>query len=156
MSMIVSMLDHLAWSDSLTLAAIEKLPGGLPERAHAARLYAHVAAAEHVWLARLEGREPAHAVWPDLPLAEAAALAAESMAGLRRAAAEGSEQLDREVAYRTTAGQPFRNTLAEILTHVALHGSYHRGQIAALTRAGGGTPAVTDYIVYTRGGPVAG
>jgi uncharacterized damage-inducible protein DinB len=38
---------------------------------------------------------------------------------------------------------------------VALHGSYHRGQIALLVRAGGSTPAPTDYIAFIRGAPAA-
>jgi len=150
MSVLLSLIDHAAWADSLARAAIEGLPDGCDERARAVRLYAHLAAAEHVWLSRLEGRTPAHPVWPDLPPAEAAALAADSIAGLRRVAASAQDELDREVEYRNSTGQPFRSTVAEILAHVALHGSYHRGQIAALVRSGGGAPAATDYIVYTR------
>jgi uncharacterized damage-inducible protein DinB len=38
----------------------------------------------------------------------------------------------------------------DILTHVGLHGVYHRGQIALLARQGGGTAVATDYIIYTR------
>ena len=37
-----------------------------------------------------------------------------------------------------------------VLTHVALHGSYHRGQIAALIRSGGDEPINTDYIMWLR------
>jgi len=33
---------------------------------------------------------------------------------------------------------------------VALHGSYHRGQVAAAVRAAGGEPVNTDYITYVR------
>jgi uncharacterized damage-inducible protein DinB len=36
---------------------------------------------------------------------------------------------------------------------VALHGSYHRGQIALLMRQGGGAPAATDYIAFVRDMP---
>jgi uncharacterized damage-inducible protein DinB len=152
MSVLLSMMDHAAWADSLARAAIEALPDAWDERERAVRLYAHLAAAEHVWLSRLDGRMPAHPVWPELPLTEAAALAGDSIAGLRRVASSAQDELDREVEYRNSAGLSFRNTVAEILAHVALHGSYHRGQIAALVRAGGGTPAATDYIVYARDG----
>ena len=123
---------------------------GRAERTKATRLYAHVAAAEHVWHSRLLGQSPVHAVWPDLSLEAAAALAQESLAGLRAIAAADAEALAREVEYRTSTGQAFRNTVADILSHVALHGSYHRGQVALLTRQGGGTPAATDYILFAR------
>jgi uncharacterized damage-inducible protein DinB len=42
-----------------------------------------------------------------------------------------------------------------MLTHVAMHGSYHRGQIAAALRAGGDIPSPTDYIAFVRGAPAA-
>jgi uncharacterized damage-inducible protein DinB len=95
-------------------------------------------------------------VWPDLSLEAAAALAQESLGGLRAIAAADAETLAREIEYRTSAGQAFRNSVADILSHVALHGSYHRGQIALLTRQGGGAPVPTDYVVYARGSQVRG
>ncbi|HEY4219377.1 MAG TPA: DinB family protein [Gemmatimonadaceae bacterium] len=146
----LTLFDHVAWADTQARAAIDTLPAGSPERTQAVRLYSHIAAAEHVWLARLEGRTPAHAIWPDLTLDAAAALAAESAAGLRAMAAHGPDALMQEVEYRNSTGKAFRNTVADVLTHVALHGSYHRGQIALLTRQGGGAPAITDYIAFVR------
>jgi len=37
-----------------------------------------------------------------------------------------------------------------ILSHVIIHGGYHRGQIAILLRQAGSDPAVTDFIAYVR------
>jgi uncharacterized damage-inducible protein DinB len=56
----------------------------------------------------------------------------------------------RMVVYRNTAGTEFRTSVADILTHVFLHGSYHRGQINARLRGAGFDPTVVDYIAYTR------
>ena len=148
--LLPALLDHLAWADARALATIAALDAGAPERAEATRLYAHLAAAAHVWLARIEGRVPAHPVWPALSLDEAAALASESLAGLRAAAAGSDAALAREVEYRTSAGHPFRTAVTDILAHVALHGSHHRGQLALLARRGGVEPAATDYVVFVR------
>src|SRR5207237_7244435 len=63
--------------------------------------------------------------------------------------------LERGVTYRTSAGDQFTSTLEDILTHVSIHGSYHRGQVASLIRAAGDTPSPTDYIFFTRGYPAA-
>lgn len=152
-----ALLAHLAWADARAHAAIATLAVDRPERREAERLYAHLAAAAHVWLARLEGREAEHPVWPDLSLDAARALADASLAGLRAVAERaaespgaGGDAFARVVAYRTSAGQPYRSTVDDVLTHVALHGSHHRGQIAALVRAGDGAPAPTDYIVFAR------
>jgi uncharacterized damage-inducible protein DinB len=151
--MLLPLIDHALWADAQARASIATLDASTPEHARATRLYAHLAAAEHVWLARLEDRAPAHAVWAELSLDAAGALAAESLAGLRAIAADGATDLQRVIEYRTSAGQTMRNTVADVLAHVALHGSHHRGQIALLTRQGGGTPAATDYIVFVRGVP---
>ena len=150
MNILLNLLQHVAWADGQLQAVIAGIAADRAERVQAIRLYSHVAAAEHIWLSRLEGRSPAHPVWPDLPLEAATALAQESLTGLRAIAEADATTLAREVEYRTSAGQAFRNTVADILSHVALHGSYHRGQIALLTRQGGGTPAATDYIMFAR------
>ena len=150
MNTLLHLMDHVAWADAQALAAIASIDVARAERAQAARLYAHVAGAEHIWLSRLKGRRPVHPVWPELSLEAAAALARESLAGLRAIADAPLEGLARDVEYQTTTGQLFRSAAADILSHVALHGSYHRGQIALLTRRGGGAPVATDYIVYAR------
>jgi uncharacterized damage-inducible protein DinB len=130
---------------------LRAMPAASPEREKSVAIYAHLAASAHVWLARLEGRTPAHPVWATLDLEQAATVSRETLVALRALA----EQLDatdlaRVVTYRTSAGQSFENTVGDILAHVALHGSYHRGQLALLARQGGGTPAATDFIVFAR------
>ena len=112
--------------------------------------------AEHIWLQRLR-QEPARAaVWPTLDLDGCAALAeanqrgyAELLAGLPDAA------LDREVPYTNSAGIAFRSTPRDVLLHVALHGCYHRGQVALELRRAGAEPQPTDYIAFIRGAPAA-
>ena len=152
-SVLAELLDHVAWADARAVAALRTLPDGSAERAQGTRLYAHLAGAAHTWLARLEQRTPEHPVWPELTLDDAVALAEGSLEGLRAIARRDEAALAEDVEYRNSAGQAFRNTVAEVLSHVALHGSYHRGQLALLTRQGGGVPAATDYIVYVRGVP---
>ncbi len=65
------------------------------------------------------------------------------------------EELDRVVDYVNSAGDGFESTVADILTHVAVHAAYHRGQVALLLRDGGHEPNPSDYIAYTRGAPAA-
>jgi uncharacterized damage-inducible protein DinB len=150
MSSLLTLLDHVAWADAQVYAQIAGIDADRAERKDAIRLYSHVAGAEHVWLSRLQGRAPVHPVWPELSLEEAAALATESLRELRAIVERAPEALDQEVEYQTTTGHTFRNTVSQILAHVALHGSYHRGQIALLTRQGGGKPVATDYILFVR------
>ena len=64
------------------------------------------------------------------------------------------DDLSRDFAYTNTKGQQFRSRLSDVALHVAFHGVYHRGQIAALVRQHGGEPASTDFIVAVRTGGV--
>ena len=144
------LFEHMAWADARVVACLADVV--LPE---ATRLLAHVAAAERVWLLRLRGQDSSRqAIWPDWGLSEVRATTIENAAEFRKLLAESSEEdLARVIEYRNSQGVEFRSTMADILAHVALHGSYHRGQIAAVVRAAGATPVTTDYIIYTREQP---
>jgi uncharacterized damage-inducible protein DinB len=148
--MLPRLLDHLRWADRRTaesLATLESVPAAV------LTIWAHLLAAEAVWLARLDGVAPPVPVWPTLTLAECTDLAARNHAALARYAGGGdSAGHDRPVTYHNTSGQAFTNTVAEILHHVVLHGMYHRGQLAQAVRDGGGMPLATDLIVYLREG----
>ncbi len=142
------LFDHLAWADDKVVAAITSLPADSAERSQAAHLYAHLAGASHVWLSRLNGSTPVHTIWPELSLDDACTLTRESLNGFREFAARDAAALAEIIVYRNRAGKEYRNTVGDILTHVALHGSHHRGQLALLARQGNGSPAGTDYIAY--------
>jgi uncharacterized damage-inducible protein DinB len=150
---LTRLFQHMAWADALALGALRK-SAGASELAHSE--LAHVFGAEHVWLARLEGRPATVAVWPNLSVDECEALARETQAGFRAfLEREDDAALERTVHYRNSAGREFDSKVSDILLHVALHGTYHRGKIAAALRASGAEPAPTDYIGFARGVPAA-
>lgn len=146
---LLRLFEHVAWADARLLEALRSEDAG-GERARL--LLAHVLAAERVWLSRILGEaEVPLAVWPDLSLEDCAQLAARNAAEFRSwIEALDPGALGRDVAYRNTRGEGWRNTMQDILTHVALHGAYHRGQIAAILRAQGSDPPNTDYIMWLR------
>jgi uncharacterized damage-inducible protein DinB len=63
-----------------------------------------------------------------------------------------SAGLWQKVTYKNSKGESWTSTVQDILTHVVIHSAYHRGQIASLMRAAGGTPAYTDFIHAARQG----
>lgn len=90
-------------------------------------------------------------IWPELSWEECETLIEENdrdwtgfLGGLRE------EDLDREVIYVNSKGTEFNTPVRDILTHVLIHGGYHRGQIALAMRNAGAEPLVTDYIDWTR------
>jgi uncharacterized damage-inducible protein DinB len=151
---IVSLFGHLRWSDQRALAAL-RASNGQPTQAR--ELFAHVLGAEEVWLARLEGRTPGIPVWPDFDIEQCATWTERSHRNWNRYLERltSSNQLEEEVAYVNSAGEAFRSTVRDILLQAALHGQYHRGQVALLLRASGFEPATTDYIAMVRGAPAA-
>jgi uncharacterized damage-inducible protein DinB len=141
------LVEHLAWADARTLESLRMMPASPLD---ALRLFGHVLAAEQVWLSRIDGRAPNVPIWPSMEIDECAALAARNQAGFAKHAAAAPDALAREVRYRNTKGEEYVNTVEDILLHVALHGSYHRGQVAKIVRGEGGVPQPTDYIVFLR------
>jgi len=109
-------------------------------------LFSHILNAHHIWNSRILGRKTKYGVWDDH--------AVDAFAALDRLNHEDTLHilatcnLATEIAYRTTKGIPFANTVNDTLFHVVNHSTYHRGQIAPLFRQNGIEPLPTDYIRY--------
>lgn len=149
------LLDHLkrlfayeAWANRETAASLRAA-----SPASALKRLAHIVAAQRLWLGRLKQDPAAIAVWPELTLEQCDAQLAELsrwwqdyLSGLDAAA------LSRSISYTNTKGEPWTSTVQDVLLHVVLHSSYHRGQIASEVRASGHAPAYTDFIHSVRQG----
>jgi uncharacterized damage-inducible protein DinB len=150
---LTKLISHLAWADDRVLAALRSATAPDPV---CLELFAHVLAAEHVWQARLKGEAPRHPVWPTLTLEACAGLVQANQRELTAyVEALAAADLVRPVTYTNSAGQEFTSSIEDIMLHVCLHGTYHRGQIAWALRKGGGVPMPTDYIGFVRGAPAA-
>src|SRR5262245_4587706 len=99
------LIAHLEWADRLVLEGLRSSPGTDP---HALEYFAHVLAAEHVWLTRLQGRPSEYAVWPTLTLDQCESLAAANASGLRELVdSMEPNDIDRGIAYTNSAGRSF-------------------------------------------------
>jgi uncharacterized damage-inducible protein DinB len=144
---------HVEWADARVL---ESLRSAQNPQKRGLELYSHILGSEHVWLSRIHGSSPGVAVWPVLTLDECERLGKENIGALNGLVARLTPKLlNKPITYRNSAGDQFTSTIEDILTHVAMHAVYHRGQIAASLRAGGDTPSPTDYIAFARGAPAA-
>ena len=138
----------MAWADRQTLSAVRNCPAA---QAEALPLMAHVLGAEHVWLSRLRNLPTAHPAWPTLSLDECEQLADENAAGYESFVnALGENDLSAVIPYRTFKGDELANTVIDILTHVVVHGAYHRGQIAKVLGRAGVAAVNTDFITFAR------
>lgn len=137
-----------AWADQRSIAALRTT---LAAQEEGLPLLAHLLAAEHVWLERLQHRPPRHPVWPSLDIDQCAALAVENAVGYETFFDQLQEdQLGAPIRYRTSQGQEFISSAIDILTQVVLHGPYHRGQIARIIGRSGGVANNTDFITFAR------
>src|SRR5439155_15811657 len=117
------------WADRRIVDALDR-DDRCAADAEILRTLAHVAAVEHLWLARMREERPRVAVWPALSFEECSTLFDEShdeLAGI--AAVTSPESLARDVVYVNSEGQSWRSRVEDILLQVAMHGQYHRGQI---------------------------
>jgi len=149
----IRLYKHVEWANGRVMESLRSARN--PQRRDI-ELYAHILGAEHVWLTRIKQETPRVAVWPALTLDQCEKLGKENV-GAFDALLSGltPEMLERPITYRNSAGDEFTSTIEDMLTHVALHGAYHRGQIAASIRAAGDVPSPTDYIAFARGAPAA-
>jgi len=149
----VRLYDHVEWANARVLASLRSAQN---PRKKDVDLYAHILGAEQVWLSRIHGTTPRLPVWPVLSLDECETAGTENIRAFNELVSHLSpELLQKPITYRNSAGDQFTSTIEDILTHVAMHGAYHRGQIAASLRAAGDTPSPTDYIAFIRGAPTA-
>jgi uncharacterized damage-inducible protein DinB len=139
--------DH--WANLQTLRSLRA--GSFSQRTR--KIMAHVPATERLWYDRLLGGPQSMPVWPDLTLDQSAALVDEMAARWREyLGGLAPEGLQAVTGYTNSKGEPWRNTVQDVLVHVVMHSGYHRGQIAAAVRAEGGEPAYTDFIEAVRRG----
>ncbi len=115
------------------------------------KTFQHIYYADRVWLSRMEGAPTAFAD-PD-PGPSVADLNAAWWPLLERFQKWAGEQTDpnRVIEYKNLKGEPYAKPVYQIVLHVVNHGTYHRGQIAAMLRQLGHVPPYTDFIYFVDG-----
>ncbi len=120
----------------------------------ARRPFAHAATADRVWLLRLRG-EPTGCIdlWPDLDAAACRSLAQHNADGYATTLdGLGPGGLAEPVVYQNSRGTTYESTVGDVLDHVLMHASHHRGQTNAALRAAGHAPPHVDLIAWLRAG----
>jgi uncharacterized damage-inducible protein DinB len=151
-----SMFAYHRWADERLLTACtmltdaqyaQHLGGSFPSlRA----LVAHMAASAEVWRTRLAGGEVTtvmtEAQVPTVESAMRCLVHAQDVFG--REAARPADELNQTFAYRNTRGVEVSLPRWAMLWHIVNHGTYHRGQMAAMLRQLGVAPPPTDITLW--------
>ena len=146
--LLTELYDHNGWAHDSLIAELRREAAD----SDTLRLFAHIVAAEHLWLSRIDIVKSRVAVWPPLSLDEIAVLESENRRRFHELLKRPDDSRAQRIRYRNSAGNEFENSVGDILTHVAMHGHYHRGQIARAMRVAGREPVYTDFIGFVRNG----
>jgi uncharacterized damage-inducible protein DinB len=155
LELIRALYDYNEWANNRLLKTASELSSDEFSRSQGASWgsveanLAHIAGAQVVWLSRWQtGANP-------VPLADTHAVTGldsiyarfdESHAALRRFTASlTDDRLDSLLAFTDSRGDSYEQVLWQLMTHVANHGTYHRGEVAMALTALGHSPGDLDY-----------
>jgi uncharacterized damage-inducible protein DinB len=154
--------EHFAygkWANDRFREVIASLPGDQltatieSSFASIVETFAHIVAAEWIWLRRWKGENPSTIPgWLEQPEFDALVT---RLAGIEAErddflATLDEKDLEEVLRYRTMDGVSHANRLADLFLHVVNHSTYHRGQLTTMLRQVGATPPATDFIVFKR------
>jgi uncharacterized damage-inducible protein DinB len=158
--MLGELLRYKAWANDLIFAALAKLPEAeltAPRPivfGSILRTMNHTYSMDVVWQANLEGRPHGYTTRnppSSPPLAELREAQTRVDAWyLAYADALSAAQQAETVRFRFIGGNESELTRADIILHVVNHGTYHRGNVAAMMYSLGVPPPTTDLPVYLR------
>lgn len=138
------------WANKKIAAVFEIKASRQLQRAHA--LFAHIRAAQQIWLHRIRGKSTAGIqLWPEQANPENDLQALTELHNQWLQLLQEKEgTLNETITYTNSKGTAFDTPLTGILHHVIIHGQHHRAQIAPLLREAEITPPATDFIFYLR------
>jgi uncharacterized damage-inducible protein DinB len=159
-SYLRGLLEYNGWANGELFAKVRELPPEEVTKKRKTLLESihlslnHLLAVDRMWLAHMQGR--AHGI------TELRARLYEDLDELWRARQEmdatlldyldrlDGDSLEEIVDYELIGGNTGSLSRAMCLTHLAMHGSYHRGWIADMFGQAGSSPAIIDIPVYER------
>ncbi|TAG78508.1 MAG: damage-inducible protein DinB [Burkholderiales bacterium] len=144
-----------AWANVDLFAAVATIDANTHADARhtAIRLLNHVFTVDQIFRAHLTGVEHGHNATNtvDTPTLEALQTSVQALDGwyVNYVATTPSAALTEEIEFTFTDGKPGRMSRSEMLHHVVLHGSYHRGAVGRIIVQAGGPPlpdSITSFL----------
>ncbi len=145
----LNLIEYDYWANNLVFHSLAEKRISNPK---IFSLFSHIIISEILWLNRVKNEEYEFKdFWQMLSLPEMEVLFRRSSIDWKTYLNKKQEDdLQESCSYINSKGIEYKNTLAQILTHVINHSTYHRAQIASLLRAENIEPPLTDYIAFYR------
>jgi len=150
--LIQSLFAHMAWADTSLLKAVATHEGAFAD-VEVRKWLHHTVVVQRFFLSLFqqrpfdrerEGQVPGTVDEMERRFEEAHADGAAYTARLDEA------ELARPIEFPVPAFKDFHPPVRDALMQVVMHSEHHRAQVAMRLRALGGTPPLTDYIVWVR------
>ena len=139
---------HMKWSDVRILHLLEE---NNIFNGKAAELISHIVIAEDTWYKRITNEFYENKFWDLLSLEECRIMVeSTNLKFINYILSLTENGFQKKISYKNSRGIDFTTSLEDIFTHMALHGTYHRGQIMLLMRNSGLDVVTTDYAMFMR------
>ncbi len=139
------LFEHEHWAN---LKVLETLISTNEPPQRAIEIFSHTIAAQRIWLDRMKGDKTELKVWEVFDRKIMLELLEINYADLTKLL--DNQDINQLINYQNSKGEHFTNTVNQILTHLALHAAYHRGQVVLLLKNHVDSLPTTDYIFYIR------
>lgn len=127
------------------LLSVNPLPG------KAMSVMSHIINAQKIWLCRIKNEKTDAEVWEVYDKSDLGIELKKSTDDLKNFVSSlNEENLNDVILYTNTKGESFESVMHDILTHLIIHSSYHRGQIILEIKPLVKSLPYTDYINYVR------
>jgi uncharacterized damage-inducible protein DinB len=140
-----TLFEHEHWAN---LKVLETLIGTQSPPKRAIEIFSHTIAAQRIWLDRINGNKTELKVWEVFETEIMLELLEINYTDIIKII--DNQDFNQLIAYQNSKGQHFTSTISQILTHLSLHASYHRGQVVLLLKNQVSDLPATDYIFYVR------
>ncbi|CAH0995577.1 hypothetical protein EMA8858_01700 [Emticicia aquatica] len=140
-----TLFEHEHWANLKVLEALISIQNA-PKKA--IEVFSHTIAAQRIWLDRINHNTTDLKVWEVFEVEIMLELLEINYNDVCKII--DSQDINQLIAYQNSKGENFTSTINQILTHLALHASYHRGQVILLLKVDLTTLPSTDYILYLR------
>lgn len=144
---LLKMLDSEIWANQVLAETIQKAK--TPDE-RTWLLFSHLLSAYSMWVSRLKGTEITTTLFAERTLEESEVLMKSMFSGLKLYLEQATdEELDRIIHFTFPLdGSKRKLSVADAITHVITHSTYHRGQIIARLKEKVETLPLTTYIAF--------
>jgi uncharacterized damage-inducible protein DinB len=114
-------------------------------------LFSHILNSQQIWYSRLKGNQKGQSPWDIIPTQDfQEVLKIVNHNWVEYLDKSTIKTIEKTLEYKNISGEPFKNTIQDILTHLINHSTYHRAQISQQIKSLGKTPPLTDFIAFAR------